>query len=156
MKRSVFHTVPNVVLWFCTLITLGLSVWFYCVHINQPEDADSPEVSALLYWIFFLFTITVFTGLIFSIVYYVRRWKENPKKVLRTVLYAVACGLLLLITWVSGSGNPLPLAGYKGNDNTYFWLKITDMWLYSIYVLLGVCLLALIGGIIWSYFKKAD
>jgi hypothetical protein len=63
-------------------------------------------------------------------------------------------GLLLFITYTVGDGNPLSIAGYEGNENTYIWLKLTDMWIYSIYILLALALIALLGGILWSYFKK--
>jgi len=156
MKRSVFTKVSTGVLWLCMLITLTLSIWFYSIYFSQSVDTESAEISALLSWLSFLFIITVCTGLGFSFFYSIRQWKENPKKMGRFVAITIAWGLLLLITWAFGNGNPLLLVGYKGNDNTYFWLKITDMWLYSIYILLGLGFLALFGGIIWSYFKKLN
>ncbi|MCL1934572.1 MAG: hypothetical protein FWF53_12260 [Candidatus Azobacteroides sp.] len=158
MKRSSFHRISTGVLWLCTLISLILAVWFYSVCFTQTPDPDteSTEISALLYWLFILFIITVCTGLIFSFFYFIRRWHENPKKIRRSAAVAPAGGFLLLIAWVSGNGNPLPLVGYKGNENTYLWLKLTDMWLYSIYILLGLAFFALLGGIIWSYFKKVN
>ena len=156
MKRSFFNTIPTGVLWFCTLVTLVLSIWFYCVYFTQTLDAESLEVSVFLNWLFLLFIVTVCTGLIFSFFYFIRQWKENSKKIGRSVAVIAAWGFLFLITWVSGSGKPLPLIGYKGNENTYLWLKVTDMWLYSIYVLLSLGFIALFGGIIWSYFKKLN
>lgn len=156
MKRPVFNKIPTGVLWFCTLITLILSVGFYYAYFNQSVDTESTELSALLIWLFTLFIITVGIGLIFSFFYLIRRWKEDPKKMIRSAVITLVSGLLLLVTWILGSGNPLPLIGYKGNENTYVWLKLTDMWLYSIYILLGIGLLALFGGIIWSYLKKGN
>ena len=156
MKPSVFNRISTAVLWFCTAVTLVLSIWLYLAYSNQSIDVESPEISALLSWLFFLLIITLFTGLIFSFFHYIRLWKENPGNAGRFLIVLSVFGLLLLINWVLGNGEPLPLIGYKGNENTYLWLKITDMWLYTLYILLGVGLLALFGGIIWSYFKKVD
>jgi hypothetical protein len=156
MKPSFFNKIPSVVLWLCTTTTLILSIWFYIAFINQSVDAESPQISALIFLPFLLLIVIICAGLVFSLFHYIRIWKENPKKAVRSIVIIIACGLLLTITCTSGSGNPLPLTGYKGNENTYFWLKITDMWLYSIYILLSLGLLTLIGGIVWSYFKKSD
>jgi len=43
-----------------------------------------------------------------------------------------------------GSGTPMNIPGYEGTDNVYFWLKLTDMFLYSIYILLFVTVVAII------------
>jgi hypothetical protein len=155
MKR-IFNKISTGVFWLCTLITLVLFICFYRVYFAQTLDVDSPEISVLLSWIFFLLVITFCTGLIFFLFYYIRKWKENPKKARRSIAVVIALQHLLMITWMCGSGNPLPLIGYKGSENTYVWLKLTDMWLYSIYILLGLGFLALFGGIVWSYFKKGS
>lgn len=141
-------------LWLCTLITLILSIGFYSAYFANTLDADSPQISALLYWLFILFIVSVSTGLVFSFFYYIRYWKNNPKKAWRSIVILSLWAILLLSTWLLGDGNPLPLIGYKGSENTYVWLKITDMWLYAIYIMTGLGFLALIGGILWSYFKK--
>ena len=156
MKNSVYSKLPVVALWICSFVTLFISVWFLIAYFNQPEGGESTEISAILFWILILFIITVSTGLVFLIIYYIRQWKENPRKVLTFLSISFTCGLLLTIAFILGNGNPLNLTGYQGSENTYIWLKITDMWLYTIYFLLGLGFLALIGGIIWSYFKKLD
>jgi len=156
MRRTFFNRISTVVLWLCTLISLFLALWFYSVYFTQTSDAETREISALLYWLLILFIITVCTGLIFSCFHFIRQWKENPRKIGRSITIIFIYGLLLFVTWLLGSGKQLPLIGYKGGENTYFWLKITDMWLYTLYVLLALSLLALFGGIIWSYFKKVD
>ena len=156
MKHSVFHKIPTVILWLCLLITLILSIWFYIAYLSQSVDTESLHLATLLFWLFTLFILNVFTGFVFSFVYYIWKLKENPKKIIRSLTIAISSGLVLLIAWVTGSGNQLPLVDYKGNENTYLWLKLTDMWLYSIYILLGFVFLALVGGIIWSKFKKLN
>ena len=69
----------------------------------------------------------------------------------------IGIGFLLLLlagAYVLGSGRPLPMPNYSGDANTFVWLKVIDMWLYTIYILLGLVIVALVGGIIWNYFKK--
>ena len=149
------NKISTVALWLCMLITLVLSIGFFWVYFTQQTiGRESAEVSALLSWLFSLLILTVSTGLIFSLFSFIRQWKDNPQKVKRSLIIMFVWGFLLLIAWMLGNGNPLPLIGYKGNENTYFWLKLTDMWLYSIYILMGIAFISLFGGIIWSYFKK--
>jgi len=38
------------------------------------------------------------------------------------------------------------IPGYDGTDNVPFWLKLTDMFLYSIYILLFVTIVAIIAS----------
>ena len=54
----------------------------------------------------------------------------------------------MVVAWSMGSDKPLNIPGYDGADNVPFWLKVTDMFLYTIYFLLGATLVAMIlGGI---------
>jgi hypothetical protein len=60
--------------------------------------------------------------------------------------------VLLLVTYLIGDGSEMEIMGYEGTDNKDpFWLKVTDMCLYSTYALLFIgALAALLGG----FFKK--
>ena len=61
--------------------------------------------------------------------------------------------VVVVIAWTMGSDEPLTIPGYSGTDNVSFWLKITDMLIYSIYCLFGV---AAVGTILnlSGIFKK--
>jgi CDP-diglyceride synthetase len=135
------------------LITLGLSVWFYLAYSADPEDIET-ETSLLIDWIFIVLVITTLASLFFFIFHFVKQWRKAPKKIWQSTVGIVSMGLLLFITYTVGNGNPLSISGYKGSENTYIWLKLTDMWIYSIYILLALALIALLGGIVWSYLKK--
>ena len=156
MNFPISNKISTFVLWFCMLISLVLSLRFFYVGYTRSIDGESPELSSLLIWIFSLLLITLCTGLIFFLYSYIRKWKVNPGKAKRSAALIIILCVLLSVAWVLGDGNPLPLTGYKGNENTYLYMKLTDMWLYSLYILLGLGILALFGGIILSYFKKAD
>ena len=40
----------------------------------------------------------------------------------------------------------MEIPGYGGTENVSFWLKLADMFLYAIYVLLGVAVLLIVGS----------
>ena len=60
------------------------------------------------------------------------------------IIATVAAFILQFGAWSMGSGEPLVIQGYDGSDNVPFWLKITDMFLYSFYFLLGATVLAML------------
>jgi cytochrome b561 len=135
------------------LITIGLFLWFYWAYM-ATDDADIIQTSAIIHWSFILLIITVFAVLLFSILYFAGQRKKKKGKIWQSAIGIVALALLLFITYATGNGNPLPLPGYTGDENTPFWLKLTDMWIYSIYILLALNFIFLLGGILWSHLKK--
>ena len=70
--------------------------------------------------------------------------KDNPAGAIKSLLGLVLLVVVLIIAWAMGSGTPMNIPGYEGTDNVYFWLKLTDMFLYSIYILLFVTVVAII------------
>jgi hypothetical protein len=135
------------------LITIGLSVWFYWSYAIDPDALDR-EISSLLIWLYGVMIVTISATLLFSVYYFFKQWKKMPKKLWQSATSIVMLGFLFTGAYFLGNGDSLNIVGYKGNENTYIWLKLTDMWLYSIYVLLALAFISLLGGILWSYFKK--
>ena len=91
---------------------------------------------------------TLGIGLVLTVVFalyqFALQFKDHPKDAFRTLITLGAFVLLLVITWSMGSGEPLVLPAYDGSDNVYFWLKLTDMWLYSAEFLLAASILSII------------
>ena len=57
--------------------------------------------------------------------------------------------VMLLATY--SMGDATPLTGLNADSQSYnipFWLKTTDMWIYSTYILIGLIILAIIWGTI--------
>jgi hypothetical protein len=147
------NKISTVVLWICMSITLILSAWFYLAYSADSENVET-ETEALINWLFFVSILTISVSLFFTVTYLIRLWKISPKKMGQSLSGIFALIILLFITYSIGNDKSLVIVGYKGHDNTHIWLKITDMWIYSIYVLLGLAFIALFGGILWSYLKK--
>lgn len=130
-----------------TLIVLGL---FYLggqvpAHEQLVADMDQPRFTdLLLYWAYALLAITVVVWVIFIIASSLKQLKESPKKTLGGFLALLGLAALLVITYVIGDGTLLNIPGYEGTDNRPPMLKMTDMWLYSMYVMFVVTILAMI------------
>ena len=87
----------------------------------DPEMWQPAQTDALLYLMYALFGIAIAA----------------------TVIAAV---FQFGVAWAMGDGTPMNIPGYDGSDNVPFWLKITDMFLYSIYILLFVTIVAIIAS----------
>lgn len=107
--------------------------------MNQPKFTD-----LILYWMYALLVITVVVLIGFAISDFIRGLKENPKKALSGFLVLLALAVLLIVTYVIGDGTVLNIPGYEGSDNVPPLLKMTDMWLYSMYFMLVITVLAVI------------
>lgn len=120
---------------------------------NVPPEQQYPELvglpepvftEPLLYWMYILLAITILALIVFSIFGFVNNLKYSKKNAVNSLITLVVAAVLLVITYSMGNGTPLNILGYEGPDNVSFMLKLTDMWLYTIYILMVVTVLAMI------------
>lgn len=110
----------------------------------DPEMWQPANTDALLYLTYALLAVAIVATLIGAIFQFASSLKDSPKTALKSLLGLVLLILVLVVSWSMGSGETLVIPGYDGTDNVPFWLKITDMFLYSIYFLFGATILAII------------
>lgn len=157
MKVKNINKISTVVLWFCMIVSLSIFVLFYTnfdPNSIETEHTTHIFISLILNGLYFILTLTLLAVCLFSFFQFISRWKDNPRLIIQPIAGLISLAILFVGSYLFGNGNPLIIAGYEGNENTFFWLKITDMWLYSIYILMGLTVIAVFGGIIWSYIKK--
>lgn len=111
-----------------------------------PDMANPANTDALLYLMYGLFIIAVVVTVIAFIYQFGTALKDNPKGAVKSLLGLVLIVVVLIATWSMGSSETLVLPGYDGTENVPFWLKLTDMFLYTIYLLLVVTIVAIIGS----------
>jgi hypothetical protein len=135
------------VLFAVTLVVLGL---FYfggeAVQSSVAEMAEPKYTDALIYLNYGLFALVVLATLVAFIYQFATALKDNPVNALKSLSGVVILVVVLVVSWLLGSEEKLAITGYDGSDNVPFWLKLTDMFLYSTYFLLVVTLLAMIGS----------
>ena len=115
--------------------------WWYPSHTDE-----------LLYWGYFLLGLCAFIMLVFGISQFAFKFKTNAKSSLMTLVVVAAFGLLLFITYQMGDTTPLP--GINEDSQTFnvpVWLKTVQMWIYSMYILIGLAAIAMV----WGAIKKA-
>jgi CDP-diglyceride synthetase len=132
------------------MLTAIVAVRFYIVYAAGFGVDDAPEVSVMLGWTCIVLVIAAAAVLFFTLRYYA----ERPLKARKAFVFIAVFCLLSALIYVFGDGRPLEINGYNGNENTGFWLRITDVWIYLTALLLVVAFMAVAGGILWSYIKK--
>ncbi|MDR3118892.1 MAG: hypothetical protein LBU44_05670 [Mediterranea sp.] len=116
-----------------------------------PDMANPAYTDTLLYLMYGLFGFTVVVTVIAFVAQFGITLKDNPVAALKSLLGVVLLAVVLIVAWVAGSEEALVLTGYDGTENVPFWLKLTDMFLFTLYFMTAVCILAMIG----SSIKKA-
>lgn len=143
-----------IVLWVCMIISFGMFAVFYYKTVIHSQDVNAAETSWMLNWVYILFAVCLVFVCFFSFCRFIRLWKTNRKLLLYSLVIFVFLGLLLGGSYMLGNGDHLNVLGYEGVENTFYWLKIIDMWIYSISFLLVVTLVVIIIGIIQSSINK--
>lgn len=134
------------------LVVLGL--FYFGGEMETPvvPDMSNPAYTeTLMFLMYGLLGLTVLVTVIAFLIQFGMALKDNPVAAIKSLLGAVLLILVLVVTWSMGDGTPLELVGYDGNENTEFFLKLTDMFLYSLYFLIGAAIVAML----FSYIKRA-
>lgn len=139
-------------LYAMTAVTIALIALFFLGGNVQPEQQYAELVGrtqpiftdALLYWIYVLLGITILAVFVFSIFGFINNFRYNRRRAINSFVTLAVFAVLLLIAYSMGDGTPLNILGYEGPDNVKGMLKLTDMWLYTIYILMGLTILAML------------
>ena len=109
----------------------------------DPEMWQPANTNALLMLIYGLFGLAVAATVVAAVFQFGAALKDSPANAIKSLVLLV---VVLVIAWAAGDGTPMNIPGYDGTDNVPFWLKLTDMFLYSIYILLFVTIVAIIAS----------
>jgi hypothetical protein len=162
MAVTKIHKTSKMVLYITIGITLIVLAMFFLggnvsaenqlpqvVGLQEPRNTD-----ILIYWTYALLFATIVTLLLFAISGFFSTLKTNRKGAIESLLVLLAMLALFGITYTIGSGTPLNIVGYTGPDNVPGTLKMTDMWIFSIYVMLLLVILAIVFAPLLSKSKK--
>ena len=130
------------------LVVLGL---FFGVGYNNPMgEYNAPEhTETLIFLMYALFAICVLVTVLGSLALFVSGLKDDPKGAVKSILAVVLFAAVLGGTYAIGSAEPVTMGDGKVFEDASM-LKITDMMIYSIYLLLtvaGVATLVNLTGI---------
>jgi hypothetical protein len=160
MAVTKIHKTSKVVLYTIMGITVLILAFFLLGGEVPVEERVVPTISEprftdlLMYWVYALLAISVLVLIAFAVSDFISSWKARPKSAFRSLLVVLVFVAMLIITFAIGSGTPLNIVGYTGSENVPIFLKITDMCLYSIYLMVVVNVLALLFSPLLKSGKK--
>lgn len=141
-----------------TLVILGMFFFGGETPLDQRLVADTAmeepaQTDALIYWMYILFGIAVIITIAAAIYQFVTGFIDSPMTAIKSLLGLILIIVVLVISWAMGSDQPLVMPGYDGAENVPFWLKLTDLFLYTIYIMMGAMILLIFGFGIAKKFK---
>jgi|GEM_PF-5968604 len=144
LKQNV-KTMSTAILWSCMLIT-GI-IFFISYYQYNKYEYTNPGI--ILTWSYIIFTAISFVTLAFGIYNMIEKWRTSKLTTLSTLISSLILIVLIVITFLfvsdDGTGKDIP---------EYYFLKIADICIYTLYILLGIMILAIVWSIIWSYIKR--
>jgi len=144
MKSAKYSKYILFLLLIVCVVTGGL--FFFGGKVTSATGVAIPIYTELL-----IYTLVSILGAAFSVallallIRWIEHFRRSPKEAVRSVLGLFILAFVMLFCWLCGSGNVLSIQGYSGTYNTPCWLRVTDMLLYSTYILIGGAVLLIIG-----------
>jgi membrane protease YdiL (CAAX protease family) len=153
-KLQNMSKLPTLILWICMAVTVGIFGLFYYASIKNQNNENTGDVNFLLYWLYLILIAGISVTISFSLTRFFSRWKEKPRSVIKPFITIVLLFFLFISAYLFSSTETLPVKVSNENENSSFWLRLTDIWLYSIYILLGLIAISILLDVIFSCIKK--
>ena len=142
------------------LALVAISVIVFALFLFGGSELDMKEnkvyayTDVLIYWTYALGILSVVTVLFFVVKDFITELSASPSGALKKIAGPIALVVLLLVTYAIGDTTPLKLNEEAQRFNAPFWLKFSDMWIYSVYVLLFLTIVAAIAGAVKSALNR--
>lgn len=150
MAVTKIRRTSSIVFLVAILITLAIIALFLFGGQVAPEQKLVADMSQpiftdmMLYWAYILLAVTVVALILFAIFGFFNSLRTSPKSAMGGLLVLVALVAILGVSYALGSGVLLNIPGYDGPDNNPTTLKMTDMWIFAMYFMLAVSIVAML------------
>lgn len=109
----------------------------------------------LMYWSYILFGLTIVATVAFALMSFFAKLSSDPKKAVMSLSGVVFLVIVMGVSYAMGDGTKLTTINADNQMfNTEGWLKFTDMFLYTTYVMFTIVVLAAIWGAVRKVFSK--
>lgn len=153
MAVTKIRKISSWTLLICSIISVVTLLMFYFGGIVDPsaEMKEPVYTGLLLNWTYVLFAFTIVVTILLMVWQFSNSLKVDAKGALMGFAAVAFLALIMIVTYVMGDATAL--TGLNADSQVYnipFWLKITDMWIYSSYVLIVL----IIAAVVWGTIKK--
>ncbi len=137
------------------IISLAIFALFYFGGEDAPVGVDQFKnptyTTEVLIWAYILLAACAISMILFGVTQFANKFKTNPKGALTSLAIFAGFAILLVIAYFMGDATPLNgINADSQKFNVESWLKVTDMWLYAMYIMLTLSVV----GIVWGSVKK--
>ena len=146
MKYKLNKTIPSIVLAVLLSFSVIVFLLFYLGGDVDPSNALIAELAQpkytdlLMKYMYVLFGIAFAVTVVSAVMTFQMKLSANPKSAITALVGVGSLALLLILTYALGSATELNIVGFDGVQTT-FDLKVSDMCLYSIYILFAIALI---------------
>lgn len=131
--------IVTIVMFAITAVLLGMFIWG-----GQVPDQQYPTpvyTAALLNWAYVLSAVAIISAVIFPVV----RLFTRPKQAMKSFIGLAVLVVIVLIAYAMADGTPMNIIGYSGPDNVPARLILTDTIIYTMYILFGAAIIAIVA-----------
>ncbi|MEA2041991.1 MAG: hypothetical protein U9N85_05500 [Bacteroidota bacterium] len=151
--RDNLGKITRVLLWVMFAIT-ALFIVFYFMNLDVIEQGiDTTWVSRVLRFSYVLVLIAVAGVVIAALFNFGRRLIHEPKQALISLIPLVLLVVVIFIASFMASDEIMQIQSYDGPDNIPSTQKAVGTGLITMYLLLGLAVLSIIGTAIAQLFK---
>lgn len=156
MKTVKYLGISLVILSFLLLIA------YFATLAQGTETIDSTAGESLrvplmtdivLFWTYILFGAALLVTVSAAGIQFFKSFAANPGKALKSLIPVLLFAAIFVISFSTSDGEKISIIGYEGTQNEGVWVKITDMFLYTIYTLFAILLLSIFGSRIYIALK---
>ncbi len=157
MEKTV--KIIGLVLLIASFLMLGA---FFATLGQGAEALESPSGEALLvplltdtllYWAYGLFGLAIVSAVGIALVKFVKSLITTPGKALKALIPIIIFAGIFLVSFLMGSQDRMSIIGYEGTQNEGLWAQVADMFIYTVYALFTLIVVAIAGSRIYVSLK---
>jgi len=141
--------ISGMVLYAIILVSVVIFGMFFFgdVETETVPGLEAPVYTNLMMvFMYILFGVALIATLGAAFSSFFIEMKKDPKEAIKSVGGILFFALIFLVSWFLADDTTLQIRGYEGSENVPFWLKWTDMILFSSYILFAIAILCILAG----------
>ncbi len=144
--------ISSIALWVSIAVTIVIAAMFFLggeteAMLSTGGETTTPVYTdALMYWVYAIVLIGVAALIIFAIKTLITMFQTDAAAATKSLVTVLAFVALLVVCYVMSPSTEFSRI-VNGETQTFseFEMKMTDMWLYSIYFLVAATILLVVG-----------
>lgn len=150
-----YKMIPKIALWVLMGLGIVCSIMFFFLGGSEGQlevAGDFLEIpfftNLFLTWNYILVILVCLVTFAVVVWEFVKTYKVDRKKALRSLCVVVGFIALIVICWLLGSPNEVKIIGYEGTDNVGGMARLSDACMYLTYILVLATVVSLVWGVI--------